>query len=77
MLFRIKVAANILCIHKSGKFPLRELINQCHSVISNNESILFEETKGYFNPDATEAIRQLHKREMVKFVYDPDGKVME
>ena len=46
-------------------------------MISNNESILFEETKGGFNPDATPAIQQLHRREMVKLVYDPDGKLMD
>ena len=38
---------------------------------------MFEETKGGFNPDATEAIRQLHRREMIKLVYDPDGTLME
>ena len=71
------MALRLTCIDKVGKFPLRELIHQCHSVISNNESILFEETKGGFNPDATPAIQQLHRREMVKLVYDPDGSLMD
>lgn len=55
------------------------MIQKCHDVISNNESILFEETKENMkaNLDATEAIRSLNKREMIKFVYDPDGSVME
>ena len=45
LIFRIKVAANLLCIDKLGKFPMKELIHQCHDVISNYESILFAETK--------------------------------
>ena len=43
LIFRIKTAANILCLEKLGKLPLKELIHQCHEVISNNESILFGE----------------------------------
>lgn len=79
LIFRIKVAANLLCIEKLGKFPLKELIHQCHEVISNYESILFQETKDTRsnNLDASEAIRSLHRREMIKVVYDPDGSLME
>ena len=80
LLLRIKVAAHLLCIEKvAGKFPLKELISQCHDIVSTNEKILFEETtsqpRNY--QDATEAIRNLHRREMVKIVYDPDGSLME
>lgn len=68
----------MLCIEKIGKFPLKELIDQCHHIISNNESILFEETKENRTPmDATEAIRSLNRRDMIKVVYDPDGSLME
>ena len=72
------MAAHLLCIEKIGKFPLKELIDQCHHIISNNESILFEETKENRTPmDATEAIRSLNRRDMIKVVYDPDGSLME
>jgi hypothetical protein len=75
---RIKVAAHCLCLEKMAKFPLKELIHKCHDIISNNESILFEETKEIkSHHDATEAIRQLNRRDMIKVVYDPDGSHME
>ena len=79
LIFRIKVAANLLCIDKLGKFPMKELVHQCHAVISNYESILFSETKDsrQNNLDASEAIRSLHRREHVKIVYDPDGSLMD
>lgn len=78
MLLRIKVAAHALCLDKIGKFPLKELITQCHDVISCNEHILFEEAKDVKNQqDASEAIRNLHRREVIKVVYDPDGSLME
>jgi len=78
LLLRIKVAAHSLCTDKLGKFPLKELITQCHDIISCNERILFEEAKEVRNyQDATEAIRNLHRREMIKVVYDPDGSLME
>lgn len=58
--------------------PLKELIHQCHEIVSNNESILFGETKETkSHQDATEAIRQLNRRDMIKLVYDPDGSLME
>ena len=58
LIFRIKVAAHVLCSDKVGKFPLKELIQQCHYVISNNESILFDASKDTrVNLDASEAIR--------------------
>lgn len=78
LILRIKVAAHCLCLERVGKFPLSELIHQCHNIISNNESILFEETKdNKINNDATEAIRQLNRRDMIKIVYDPDLSRME
>ena len=70
----------MLCIEKvAGKFPLKELISQCHDIVSTNEKILFEETTSQTRnyQDATEAIRNLHRREMIKIVYDPDGSLME
>lgn len=78
LIFRIKIAANLLCIDKLGKQPLKELVHLCHSVLSNNESILFEETKDRgVALDASEAIRSLNRRDMIKVVYDPDGSLME
>ena len=78
LILRIKVASHVLCIDKSTKLPLKELVQKCHDVISDNESILFEETReNRTSLDATEAIRQLNRRDMVKVVYDPDGALME
>ena len=78
LLLRIKVAAHSLCLEKIGKFPLKELIQQCHDIISSNEKILFEDSKEPRTyQDATEAIRALNRREMIKVVYDPNGSIME
>ena len=41
LILRIKVAAHSLCLEQSGKFPMKELIEHCHDIISNNEPILF------------------------------------
>ena len=74
----MKVAAHVLCSDKVGKFPLKGLIQQCHHVISNNESILFDQSKDTrVNLDASEAIRQLSRHDIIRVVYDPDGSLMD
>ena len=74
LILRLKVFAHSLCHVKAKKLPFKELIDQCHEILSKKEPIIFDETTSERPQNSVEAIRQLNKNVVINLVFDGDMK---
>ena len=77
LILRLKVFAHILCHEKAQKLPFKQLINQCHEILSKKEDIIFDETNTEKPQDSYEAFRQLNRSVVINLVFDGDMKMIE
>ena len=77
LILRLKVFAHVLCHEKANKLPFKQLINQCHEILSKKEDIIFDETSTDRPGDSIEALRQLNKHVVINLVFDGDMKQIE
>ena len=76
LIFKLMLFAQAISQEEHGKLPILNLINQCHQVISSNESLIFQNQEEK-KDDPHSAIDRLYRAEMVRIVYDPDGSIMK
>ena len=78
MLLRLKIFAHALVEERQSKLPLKELIKQCHAIVSSNEHLIFDNVLGRTGTnEGISAMSQLGRREIIKVVYDPTGELIE